>query len=54
MTQCPTCDAQVPILPGTIQGELIECRECGSELEVISINPIVLEEAPEAGEDWGQ
>ncbi len=35
-------------------GELLECGDCGSELEVISLDPVKLEEAPEAEEDWGQ
>ena len=35
-------------------GEIIECEECGVELEVVSVNPLKLELAPEVEEDWGE
>jgi alpha-aminoadipate carrier protein LysW len=28
--------------------------DCGAELEVVSLNPLVLELAPEEEEDWGE
>jgi alpha-aminoadipate carrier protein LysW len=37
-----------------IEGELISCPECGSELEVIRVNPCELAEAPQEEEDWGE
>jgi alpha-aminoadipate carrier protein LysW len=38
----------------TVVGELIECAECGSELEVVGLNPVSLNEAPQEAEDWGE
>ncbi len=35
-------------------GEIIECPECGMELEVIEVDPLTLELAPEVEEDWGE
>lgn len=32
----------------------MECPDCGSELEVVSLKPLQLAEAPEAEEDWGE
>lgn len=52
--ECPICDAEINLAIDTIQGELIECPECGSELEVTSIDPFKVEEAPQAEEDWGE
>ena len=54
MTECPVCGAELSLSDDTVKGELIECTDCGTELEVTSVKPVALEEAPEAEEDWGQ
>ncbi|MBC8162066.1 MAG: lysine biosynthesis protein LysW [Roseiflexaceae bacterium] len=51
---CPECEATVPLLEGTVEGEIITCPDCAAELEVVSINPPELALAPEVGEDWGE
>ena len=40
--------------PDTVVNELLDCGECASELEVVSLDPPRLEEAPEVAEDWGE
>ena len=52
--QCPVCDGDVELADDTVEGELVECPDCGTELEVTSLKPLELAEAPEAEEDWGQ
>ena len=54
MPECVICGADVRLDKSTIKGELVECKECGSELEVTSIEPIKLAEAPIEQEDWGE
>jgi alpha-aminoadipate carrier protein LysW len=54
MSECPVCGAEITLADDVVKGELLECDDCGSELEVVSLEPITLEEAPEAEEDWGQ
>lgn len=54
MVECIVCGAQFELPADTEQGEIIECPECGSELEVVSIDPIELAQAPEEEEDWGE
>lgn len=54
MAECPICGAEIPFEVDTVKGELIECSDCGTELEVISVNPNKVEEAPMEEEDWGQ
>ena len=54
MSECPVCGAEITLANDVVKGELLECDDCGSELEVVSLEPITLEEAPEAEEDWGQ
>jgi alpha-aminoadipate carrier protein LysW len=41
-------------LTNAIEGELVSCPECGTELEVISLNPPTLHAAPSEEEDWGE
>ncbi|MDR1977895.1 MAG: lysine biosynthesis protein LysW [Synergistaceae bacterium] len=52
-TKCPVCDADVKVTD-VIVGELLTCADCGVELEVTSLSPLTLEEAPEVQEDWGE
>jgi alpha-aminoadipate carrier protein LysW len=54
MGECPVCAAEVVLSADAITGELLVCEECGAELELKSLNPVVLDEAPVAEEDWGQ
>ncbi|MCB1740593.1 MAG: lysine biosynthesis protein LysW [Gammaproteobacteria bacterium] len=54
MAECPVCGADVEVGDDAIEGELMECEECGTELEVLSVDPVSLGEAPESEEDWGQ
>ncbi len=53
-SECPICDAEVSLADDTLQGELIECADCGTELEVVATEPAELQEAPQAEEDWGE
>ena len=54
MHQCPVCDADVTISKDPVEGELLECEECGTEIEILALDPITLGEAPDAEEDWGE
>lgn len=51
---CPVCDSEVSIAAGTLANEILPCPDCGAELEVTSVNPVKLAEAPEVEEDWGE
>ncbi|MEM8681676.1 MAG: lysine biosynthesis protein LysW [Planctomycetota bacterium] len=54
MAECPVCAADVDAAEDTVENEIIECVECGSELEVTSVEPFAVNEAPQEEEDWGQ
>ena len=54
MGECPVCAAEVTIADDAIAGELLVCDDCGAELELLSVDPVKLDEAPSAEEDWGQ
>jgi len=52
--ECPVCGAEVEPAWEVERGEIIDCGDCGAELEVIEAEPLSLEEAPELEEDWGE
>lgn len=55
MATCPECDGSVPITQGEVErGEIVPCPDCGAELEVRELDPLVLALAPEVQEDWGE
>lgn len=51
---CVTCAATVALPDDVEIGEILDCGDCGTELEVISTGPVELAEAPELAEDWGE
>ena len=52
-TECTECAARITALV-TLPGEILDCADCGAELEVRSVNPLVLALAPAVEEDWGE
>lgn len=54
MVECVVCGAELTLAADTVEGELITCDECGSELEVTGVDPFTVEEAPQEEEDWGE
>jgi alpha-aminoadipate/glutamate carrier protein LysW len=54
MAACTECEAEITLEPSTEVGEIIQCPDCGMDLEVISVAPPELAPAPEEEEDWGE
>jgi alpha-aminoadipate carrier protein LysW len=54
MPQCPECSAEVNVDDELQVNEILQCAECGSELEVMMLSPVGLALAPAVEEDWGQ
>jgi alpha-aminoadipate carrier protein LysW len=52
--ECPECASQIALAPSTEVGEILTCPDCGTRLEVRSIEPAKLEKAPGVEEDWGE
>jgi alpha-aminoadipate carrier protein LysW len=52
---CPECDADVHVDLDTDKGEIVSCEECGTDLEVVGLDPVELdiveEESLEEEED---
>jgi alpha-aminoadipate carrier protein LysW len=54
IAECPECVAELTLDDGVMQSEILQCADCGVELEVTSLDPPKLETAPEEEEDWGE
>ena len=54
MMKCIECGTDIVFPEDVMENELIDCDACGIELEVISIDPLKLDLAPEEQEDWGE
>jgi alpha-aminoadipate carrier protein LysW len=54
MADCPECGGAVTLHDDAEVGEIIDCDTCGAELEVVDVEPVELETAPELEEDWGE
>lgn len=53
--RCPECDAEVETPDDAVEGEVITCEDCGSDLEVVKPgSPPELRKAELRGEDWGE
>lgn len=52
--ECPVCGGGIQFDNDAEVGEITECGECGAELEITSLDPAAVAEAPEEEEDWGE
>ena len=54
--ECPSCFFDVEVADGTLEGEIVQCEDCGLDLEVrkIDADSVVLELVESAEEDWGE
>ena len=49
---CPECDSPINLDPDEVEeGETVQCDECETELEVVSVDPVELVAVDEAGYD---
>ena len=52
--ECPECAANVSLPDDAVVGEIVQCAECGVELEAVSQDPWKLARAPEEEEVGSQ
>ena len=52
--ECLECAALIAIASDAMENELIACADCGTEFEILSLNPPGIDYAPEVEEDWGE
>lgn len=44
---CPDCGSEVSVVDKMITGDILECAECGTEVEITSIEPLTYRELVE-------
>jgi len=44
MIICPDCQANIPKGENMMVGDILECQECGTEVEIISLEPLMIRE----------
>jgi alpha-aminoadipate carrier protein LysW len=40
---CPECEADVHVDTDVDKGEIVECDECGIQLEIVGLDPVELD-----------
>ncbi len=48
---CPVCGVRLALSGELVRGELLECDDCGTELEVLGLGPVELKETLQAEEE---
>jgi len=52
MVLCPECDTDLDIEEDDVEeGDVVSCSECGSDFEVVTINPLELNKVEDEEED---
>jgi len=56
LSPCPDCLAEIEIPEDVMVGEIIECVDCGLELEVekVEANQVEIQRLSIEKEDWGE
>ncbi|MGI8556407.1 MAG: hypothetical protein ACR2LT_08650 [Pyrinomonadaceae bacterium] len=52
-TVCPECEEKVFVEAEAEQGDVIVCEECGTDLEVVGLDPVELDIYEEGGTEGG-
>jgi len=42
-TQCPVCSSDIIIDEEAAEKDLVSCLNCGTELEIVTLHPLLLE-----------
>lgn len=50
---CPECDEEVYVDAESEQGDVVTCDECGTDLEVVGLDPVELDVYEGDYDDYG-
>ncbi len=50
-TACPECSEDVYVDADSDQGDVVSCDECGTDLEIVGLDPIELDVHEDADDD---
>ncbi len=51
-TACPECSEDVYVDADSEQGDVVSCDECGTDLEIVGLDPIELDIHEEGADDF--
>ncbi len=51
-TACPECSEDVYVDADSEQGDVVSCDECGTDLEIVGLDPIELDIHEENADDF--
>lgn len=51
-TACPECSEEVYVDADSEQGDVVSCDECGTDLEIVGLDPIELDVHSEDDDDF--
>lgn len=51
---CPDCEGNIFLDNVTEKGEVVTCKDCSVQLEIVSVQPLKINHAPMLDEDWGE
>ena len=51
-TACPECSEDVYVDADSEQGDIVACDECGTDLEIVGLDPIELDIYEDANDDF--
>ena len=51
-TQCTVCGSDLIVEDGAYEGDLLDCANCGAELEITSLRPLTIDEVKKDDEDF--
>ena len=50
-SQCPICSSDIIIDEGSAEKDLVSCLNCDTELEIVTLHPLLLEPLEEPTEE---
>lgn len=48
---CPECEADVHVDTDADKGDVVSCEECGTELEIVGLDPVEMDIVEDDDED---
>ncbi|MDO8667922.1 MAG: lysine biosynthesis protein LysW [bacterium] len=49
--QCPVCSSDIIIEEGSAEKDLVSCLNCSTELEIVTLHPLLLEPLADSAEE---
>lgn len=51
-SKCPVCQSDIIVDDEAFEGDLVDCTNCDTQLEIISLRPVQLSAVNNEEDDW--